>query len=65
MCQIHEEVLEYVKNMLFDGAYTGKPFVQVMKATLDYSGSVEAIKRSELHKFVVLPKRRVVERTCA
>lgn len=51
--------------MLFDGAYTGKPFAQVMKATLDCSGSAETIKRSELHKFSVLPKRRVVERTFA
>ncbi|MED2777029.1 hypothetical protein P4278_26905 [Bacillus thuringiensis] len=65
ICQIHAEVLEYVKNMLFVGAYTGKSFAQVMKATLGCSGSVEAIKRSELHKFAVLPKRRVIERTVA
>ncbi|PHC34712.1 hypothetical protein COF09_31760 [Bacillus toyonensis] len=61
MYQRHAEALEQVKNMLFDGAYTGKPFVQAMKVTFDCSGSVETIKRSGLHKFVVLSKRRIVE----
>ncbi|MGH1286441.1 transposase [Bacillus toyonensis] len=63
MCQRHAEALEQVKNMLFDGTYTGKPLVQVIKVTLDYSGSVETIKRSGLHRFGVLPNRQVVERT--
>ncbi|OUB17556.1 transposase [Bacillus thuringiensis serovar yunnanensis] len=46
--------MEKVKNMLCDGGYTGTSFAQVMKETLAFS--VETIKRSELHKFVVLPK---------
>lgn len=47
--------------MLCDGGYTGKPFAQAIKETLGCS--VEVIKRTALHEFVVLPKRWVVERT--
>ncbi|TXH60774.1 MAG: IS5/IS1182 family transposase, partial [Bacteroidia bacterium] len=44
-----------------DGGYTGTKFAL---ATYEIIGStVEVIKRNELHKFVVLPKRWVVERT--
>ncbi|MGH0945295.1 transposase [Bacillus mycoides] len=63
MCQRHTESLKKVKNMLCDGGCTGKPFGQAMKDTLGCS--VEVIKRSELHEFVVLPKHWVVEQTFA
>nr|WP_144509155.1 IS5 family transposase [Bacillus mycoides] len=63
MCQRHTESLKKVKNMLCDGGYTGQPFAQAIKETLGCS--VEVIKRSALHEFVVLPKRWVVERTFA
>ena len=51
--------LSQVQNVLVDGGYTGKPF-----ATQSLLGaSVEVVKRNELHTFVVLPKRWVVERS--
>jgi len=47
--------------MLFDGAYTGDDFADIIK---DLVGTeVEVVKRSELHKFVVIPKRWIVERS--
>lgn len=63
MCQRHTESLKKVKNMLCDSGYTGKPFAQAIKE--NRGCSVEVIKRSTLHEFVVLPKRWVVERTFA
>ncbi|WP_423734570.1 IS5 family transposase [Bacillus cereus] len=61
MCERHKKTLEKVTNILCDGGYTGPSFAQSIKETIDCS--VEIIKRSELHKFVVLPKRWIVERT--
>ncbi|HFJ9287330.1 TPA: IS5/IS1182 family transposase, partial [Bacillus toyonensis] len=61
MCERHKKALDKVTNILCDGGYTGKSFAQSIKETIDCS--VEIIKRSELHKFVVLPKRWIVERT--
>lgn len=61
MCERHKKALDKVTNILCDGGYTGPSFVQSIKETIDYS--VEVIKRSEFHKFVVLPKRWIVERT--
>ncbi|MES1054615.1 transposase [Bacillus thuringiensis] len=58
-----KEALDKVTNILCDGGYTGPSFAQSIKETIDCS--VEVIKRSELHKFVVLPKRWIVERTFA
>lgn len=43
-----------------DGGYTGK-FLDWTKGTWDVD--FEVVKRNELHKFVVLPKRWIVERT--
>ena len=44
-----------------DGGYTSEPFAE---ATLETLGAeVEVAKRSELHKFAVIPKRWVVERS--
>ena len=43
--------------------YTGKPFATAVQGLL--RASVEVVKRSELHTFVVLPKRWVVERSFA
>nr|WP_180235234.1 hypothetical protein [Bacillus cereus] len=48
-------------NILCDGGYTSPSFVQSIKETIDCS--VEIIKRSEFHQFVVLPQRWIVERT--
>ncbi|WP_372708547.1 transposase [Bacillus sp. CDB3] len=63
MCERHKKALDKVTNILCDGGYTGPSFAQSIKETIDCS--VEVMKRSELHKFVVLPKRWIVERTFA
>ena len=47
--------LNRVQNVLVDGGYTGKPFAAAVQGIL--GASVEVVKRSELHTFVVLPKR--------
>ena len=57
--------LNRVQNVLVDGGYTGKAFAAAVQGIL--GASVEVVKRSELHTFVVLPcpKRWVVERSFA
>jgi transposase len=53
--------LSEVKKFLVDAGYSGENFAKGVK---DLCGAqVEVVKRNELHKFVVLPKRWVVERT--
>jgi transposase len=59
----YTQELSDVENMLVDGGYTGEPFAAAIKEIL--GATVEVIKRNELHKFVVLPKRWVVERSFA
>src|SRR4029077_15865682 len=56
-----KENLENVKNVLVDGGYSGEKFALEIKNIID--ATVEVAKRSELHKFVVIPKRWVVERS--
>lgn len=56
-----KENLSEVKNMLVDGGYSGENFASSIKNIL--GASVEVAKRGELHKFVVIPKRWVVERS--
>ncbi|WP_375341907.1 IS5 family transposase [Wolbachia pipientis] len=63
MVEKAEENLSEVKNILVDAGYTGENFATQIKATI--GATVEVIKRSELHSFVVLPKRWVVERSFA
>ena len=55
--------LNRVQNVMVDGGYTGKPFAAEVQNLL--GASVEVVKRIELHTFVVLPKRWVVERSFA
>ena len=55
--------LSQVQKVLVDGGYTGKPFATAVQSLL--GASVEVVKRNELHTFVVLPKRWVVERSFA
>ena len=52
-----------VRKVLVDGGYTGKPFATAVQGLL--GASVEVVQRNELHTFVVLPKRWVVERSFA
>jgi transposase len=59
----NKENLSRVKSALVDGGYAGEPFAEAVKELL--GATVEVVKRSELHKFAVIPKRWVVERSFA
>lgn len=59
--QFCKDNLTKVLNVLADGGYTGEPFSTSVYEML--GANVEIAKRNELHKFVVLPKRWVVERS--
>lgn len=61
--ELNKEYLTKVKNVLVDGGYSGENFAEGIKDSL--GATVEVAKRSELHKFAVIPKRWVVERTFA
>jgi len=61
MLRNKKEDLSAVKNVLVDGGYTGERFSETVKSVL--GATVEVAKRSELHKFAVIPKRWVVERS--
>jgi transposase len=63
MAEKDTESLSNVENVLADGGYTGEKFATKIKEILN--ASVEVVKRNELHKFVVLPKRWIVERSFA
>lgn len=59
-CEITNHLSE-VKKLLVDGGYTGQNFADEIKRI---SGAeVEVVKRNELHTFIVLPKRWIVERS--
>ena len=53
--------LAEVKNILVDGGYRGEKFATSVDEIL--GATVEVAKRNELPKFVVLPKRWIVERS--
>jgi transposase len=53
--------LSSVKKFIVDGGYSGDNFANAVKELC--GAEVEVVKRDELHKFAVLPKRWVVERT--
>jgi transposase len=55
--------LQAVQSVLADGGYVGQPFAQAVEELL--GAKVEIAKRSELHQFVVMPQRWVVERSFA
>jgi transposase len=63
MFKHHKDNLSEVEKMLVDGGYSGEQFANDTKEILGCS--VEVAKRSELHKFAVIPKRSVVERSFA
>jgi len=50
-----------LKKLLCDGGYTGEDFALKIKELIN--AEVEIAKRPELHKFAVIPKRWVVERS--
>ena len=51
-----------ITKVFVDGGYTGKLIGWAQKM---FGYNVEVVKRNELHKFQVLPKRWIVERTFA
>lgn len=57
--------LDKVHSVLADSGYVGEPFAQSVRETLGEAVTVQIAKRSELHKFAVIPKRWVVERSFA
>ena len=59
--EINSETLQNVDKVIADGAYTGENFAESIRSSI--GAVVEVVKRNELHKFVVLPKRWVVERS--
>ena len=63
MVKKNKRNLSRVKNSLGDGGYSGENFAAAIKEIL--GATVEVVKRSELHKFAVIPKRWVVERSFA
>ena len=61
MIKFDSDNLSCVKKFIADGGYSGDNFANAVKELC--GAEVEAVKRDELHKFVVLPERWVVERT--
>ncbi|PJJ98535.1 IS5/IS1182 family transposase [Lysobacteraceae bacterium NML03-0222] len=57
--------LKRVQSLLCESGYVGKPFAQGVQAILGAHVNVQIAKRSQLHTFKVMPKRWVVERSCA
>ncbi|QDM15534.1 IS5 family transposase [Tardiphaga sp. vice352] len=53
----------FVERIFADGGYQGPKMAKTVAAT--GSWKIEIVKRSDLHRFVVLPKRWIVERTLA
>ena len=61
MLEIYAPKLSKILKVLCDGGYTGENFANAVMALL--GAVVEVAKRNELHKFEVIPKRWVVERS--
>lgn len=59
----HPDTLSEVIKVLVDGGYTGGNFAQGVADRIN--AIVEVVKRPELHKFAVMPKRWIVERSLA
>ena len=51
--------------MLTNSKYAGKLFAQGVREALGEHVTAQVATRSELHKFAVIAKRWVVERSCA
>jgi transposase len=53
----------FIERIFADAGYQGAKMAKVVADTGRWT--IEIVKRSDLHKFVVLPKRWIVERTFA
>jgi transposase len=63
MLKMYAPKLSNILKILCDGGYTGDKFANAVMALLN--AVVEVAKRNELHKFAVIPKRWIVERSLA
>lgn len=63
MFLLNDDGLSEVRNVLVDGAYIGERFEDLVFRIL--GAKVDVVKRHELHKFAVIPKRWIVERSFA
>lgn len=63
MIENEKDNLSAVQKIIVDAGYTGEKFDSKIKTIIN--ANVEVIKRNELHSFVVLSKRWVVERSFA
>ena len=61
MLQKNAPKLGSILKILCDGGYAGENFAKAVMALIN--ATVEVVKRSEMHKFVVIPKRWIVERS--
>jgi transposase len=55
--------LPFIERIFADASYRGPKLAKLAAATGRWS--IEIVQRSEAHRFVVLPKRWIVERTFA
>ena len=53
----------FIERIIGDGGYQGPKMINLVRRTGMWT--LQIVKRSDLHKFVVLPKRWIVERTLA
>jgi transposase len=53
----------FIERIVADGGYQGPKMTALVARTGAWT--LEIVKRSDLHRFVVLPKRWIVERTLA
>jgi transposase len=51
----------FIERIIGDGGYAGPKMADLIKRTGAWT--LQIVKRSDLHRFVVLPKRWIVERT--
>ena len=63
MLALRQDDLGQVQNIPVDGGYTGKPFAEGVQELL--GATVEVARHHELHTFVAIPRRWVVERSFA
>mgnify|MGYP001567174449 CR=1 FL=1 len=61
MTRRHRDALAEIETMLVDGGYTGETFARNIERAV--GATVEVVKRSDLKKFVIQPRRWVVERS--
>lgn len=50
-----------VQNVLVDGGYRGENSAETVNEILNET--IEIVKRNELHSFLILPKRWIVDRS--